>query len=139
MIESVRRKAAGARIEGVSIQRQASGLEVILGLACDPQFGPILMFGLGGVLVEVLEDVVFRVVPLSEQDAREMLAEIKGVAVLKGFRGAPPANEAALIDAILRLSGLAAAFHDTIREIDINPLVVTPTNAFAVDGVLTMH
>ena len=88
MMASIRQKAPEARITGVSIQKMARpGIELIVGLSRDPQFGPMIMFGLGGTLVEILKDVSFRLVPLERRDAAEMIKEIKGYAILQGYRG----------------------------------------------------
>ena len=99
IISSVKDKASDAAIEGVTVQAMArSGVEVIMGMSKDPQFGPVLMFGLGGILVEVLKDVSFRIVPLEDRDAREMIKEIKGYPLLEGYRGQEPANVPLLED-----------------------------------------
>lgn len=123
---SVRRKAPTAWIAGVSIQEMvAGGREVILGMSRDPQFGPLLMFGLGGVAVEVLKDVAFRVAPVSGRDAREMVREIRSYPLLAAFRGTEPMDEDAIVDGLLRLSRLALDFPG-IQEIEINPAIVLP-------------
>ncbi len=124
----------GARIKGVSVQQMApQGTEVIVGMTTDPQFGPVMMFGLGGIMVEVLKDVSFRLVPLSEKDAGQMIAEIKGKPVLDGVRGQPPADLAALRSTILKVSELVER-HPEIRELDLNPVVAYPDGALAVDA-----
>ncbi len=134
IIAAARAKYPGARIEGVSVQRMiAGGTEVIIGLTKDPQFGPMLMFGLGGILVEVLRDVSFRIVPLTETDAREMISEIKGYPLLKGFRGSAPVNEDALAEVLTRLSNFIE-LHPEIDEMDINPLFATEKGVIAVDA-----
>ncbi len=102
-----------------------TGREVIVGATRDPQFGPLVMFGLGGIYVEVLEDVSFRVAPLSRRDAEEMVREIRSYPLLASFRGGDPADEEAVVDAILRVSRLGADFPE-IQEMDINPLLVLP-------------
>ncbi len=130
MLATVRRHASGIRRDassldlwGVLVQRMASkGTETILGLSRDPQFGPLLMFGLGGVLVEVLKDVSFRVAPVNDQSASAMLAEIRAHRLLEGFRGDPPRDTQAVKDCIMRLSQLAVDFPE-IDELDINPLL----------------
>lgn len=134
MMRTVGERAPHARIEGVSVQRQASpGVEVIMGMTKDPQFGPVLMFGLGGVLVEVLRDVAFRVVPLEPRDARQMIREIKGFPVLQGFRNTPPADLEALERLLLRLSEFVEA-HPEVEELDMNPVFAYPDGALAVDA-----
>jgi len=134
MLRAVRAAQPDARIDGVSVQRQAAaGVEVIIGMTKDPQFGPVLMFGLGGVLVEVLRDVAFRLVPLEPKDARELVREIKGFPILQGYRGAPPADLAALEALILKLSAFIEA-HPEIDELDLNPVFAYPDSAIAVDA-----
>ena len=100
------------------------GKEVIVGMSHDPQFGPTIMFGLGGVFVEVLEDISLRLAPVTRSDAEEMVKEIKGHKVLEAFRGKPKADIEGIIDTILRVSKLSMDMGDVISEIDINPLMV---------------
>lgn len=117
----------GARVNGVLVQEMLpEGIEVITGVTRDPVFGPVVMFGLGGIFVEVLKDVAFRVVPLSRGDALEMIKETKGYQVLQGVRGKPPADIDALVDVIMKVSTLATVLKDQVEELDINPLVVYP-------------
>lgn len=124
----------GARIDGVSVQRQARpGTEVIIGMTKDPQFGPVLMFGLGGILVEVLKDVAFRIVPLEARDAREMVREIKGFPLLQGYRGGEPADLDALQELILKVSDFVES-HPEIDELDLNPVFAYRDGAVAVDA-----
>ena len=133
--------AAGARaripdalIEGVSVQSMATpGIEVVAGLTRDRTFGPVVMFGLGGIFVEILNDVAFRVVPLQPKDARAMIREVRGFPVLQGARGAAPVDLAALEGILLKLSSLAER-RPEIHEIDVNPVFVYPTGALAVDA-----
>lgn len=123
---SVRRKAPSAWIAGASIQEMVTGgRELILGMSRDPQFGPLLMFGLGGISVEVLKDVSFRVAPISRRDAREMVREIRAYPLLAAFRGSEPMDEEAIVDALLRVSRLSVDFPE-IQELDINPVMVLP-------------
>jgi len=132
--QAVKRQQSDARIEGVAVQKMARpGIEVIIGMSKDPQFGPVLMFGLGGVLVEVLKDVAFRIVPLEPRDARQMIREIKGFAVLQGFRGQEPADLEALEQLILKLSAFVEA-HPEIEELDLNPVFAYKDGATAVDA-----
>ena len=109
------------------------GTEVIIGMSKDPQFGPVLMFGLGGILVEVLKDVAFRIVPLEPKDAAAMVREIKGFPVLEGVRGQDPADIAALEKLILQLSEFAEA-HPEVDEIDLNPVFAYKDGCLAVDA-----
>ncbi|HBV98324.1 MAG: hypothetical protein JL50_19810 [Peptococcaceae bacterium BICA1-7] len=128
-----------ALIEGVSVQRMIKGgTEVIIGMARDPQFGPMLMFGLGGILVEVLRDVAFRIIPLTKKDARDMLSEIKGYPLLKGFRGTAPVDEDALAEALLKLSGFIDQ-HPEIEELDINPLFASEGGVLAADARMVLN
>jgi acetyltransferase len=125
-----------ARIRGIQVQEMApSGQEVIVGVKRDPTFGPLVMFGLGGVYVEALADVSFRIAPLTEADAEAMIDEVRSAKLLRGLRGAPPADRAALVEAIVRIGRLAAD-HEEIAELDVNPLLVLPegTGAVAVDA-----
>lgn len=132
--ERVNAAAPGADLQGLSVQPMAEpGAEVILGITQDQQFGPVLMFGLGGVFVEVLKDVAFRIVPLEPRDAAEMVREIQGFPVLEGFRGTPAANLDAIESMLLQLSEFAEANPD-IAELDLNPVFARPDGAVAVDA-----
>jgi acyl-CoA synthetase (NDP forming) len=134
MMEAVRANEPDARIEGVAVQAMApAGTEVIVGVSKDPQFGHVIMFGLGGVLVEVLKDVAFRIVPLEARDARQIVREIKGYPVLEGVRGQPPADVAALESLILKLSEFVEA-NPQVEELDLNPVFVYADGVIAVDA-----
>ncbi len=134
IIASAKRYAPQAKIQGVTVQNMARpGIEVIIGMSKDPQFGPVLMFGLGGVMVELIKDVSLRVVPLSPRDAREMIREIKGYKMLTGFRGQPPVATATLEDWLLKLSQFVEATPE-IKEIDLNPIFAYSDGALAVDA-----
>lgn len=123
-----------ADIEGVAVQNMApAGTEVIVGMTTDPQFGPVVMFGLGGVMVEVLKDVTFRVLPLEARDVRQMVNDIKGRAILDGVRGAPPADVGAIEAALLKVADFISANPD-VRELDLNPMLVHSNGAIAVDA-----
>lgn len=131
---SVKQHQPDARIEGVAVQKMApEGTEVIVGMIKDPQFGPVLMFGLGGIFVEVLKDVAFRIVPLEPRDAREMVREIKGFPVLLGVRGKDPADLDALERLILKVSDFAES-HPEIEELDLNPVFAYKDGCLAVDA-----
>ena len=124
----------GAQPEGVLVQEMVhGGRETIVGLSRAPGFGSLVMFGLGGVFVEALRDVVFRIAPIHALDAHDMLRGIRGTAMLEGFRGAPPADFGALADVLLRVSQLAAD-HPEIAELDVNPLLAFPDGVRAVDA-----
>jgi acyl-CoA synthetase (NDP forming) len=134
IVAAVKARQPDARIEGVAVQAMARpGTEVIVGMSKDPQFGPVLMFGLGGIFVEVLKDVAFRIVPLEERDAKQMIDEIKGRAVLDGVRGGEPADIGALTDLLLKLSAFAEA-NPQVEEIDLNPVFAYKDGVIAVDA-----
>ena len=125
VLTSARRHAPSARVLGVLVQPMAAaGREIILGVKRDATFGPLLMVGLGGVAVEVLKDVALAPVPLSQSEARAMLARLKGAALLDAHRGAPAADVDALVDLMVRLGSFAADHAETIAEIDLNPVLV---------------
>ncbi len=116
-----------ATIWGCQVQQMVKGgREIIIGMSRDPQFGPLLMFGLGGVYVEALKDVTFRVAPIDRRDAREMIDEIRAVRLLRGVRGEPASDLDAIVDTLVRVSQLVIDFPDIV-ELDINPLLVFPT------------
>lgn len=132
MMARVRKRMPDARVWGVTVQRQVpAGREVIIGIDRDPRFGPMLMFGLGGIYVEVMKDVAFRLCPVTPAEAREMITEIRGWALLRGVRGQGPADIDAIVDVICRVSALATDFEE-ITELDINPLIVMDRGAGAV-------
>lgn len=134
IVASAKKAVPNANITGVAVQNMAPpGTEVIVGMTTDPQFGPVMMFGLGGIMVEVLKDVSFRIVPLTERDAAQMIDEIKGHAVLEGVRGQPPVDKAALCDAILKVAAFVEQ-HPEIQEIDLNPMFAYADGAIAVDA-----
>jgi acetyltransferase len=134
MRHAVTRAVPQATIEGVLVQRMVpGGRETIVGLSRDRAFGPLVMFGLGGIYVEALRDIVFRIAPIGPLDAHDMLKGIRSVAILEGVRGAPPVDFAALGDALQRVAQLAVDF-EGIAELDINPLLAFPQGATAVDA-----
>ena len=125
VLAAAKKHAPHARIDGVLVQPMAPpGREVILGVSRDPNWGPLLMVGLGGVLVEALGDVALAPVPLDHAAARALLGRLKGAQVLGAYRGLPPADSDALIELMVRLSHLAADHADAIAEIDLNPVIV---------------
>jgi len=138
ILASVRDAAPRATIDGVLVQPQLAGLEVIIGVTTDAQFGPVIMFGLGGTAVELLGDVAFRLVPLDEKNARSMLDEVKAAPLLSGFRGSRAVNTRSILAALSRLSELMYRFSDMIQEIEINPMLVTTEGAVAVDAMAVM-
>jgi len=134
IIKAVSERQPGAPVEGVSVQNMARpGVEVIIGMSKDPQFGPVLMFGLGGILVEILKDVSFRIVPLAPRDARQMIHEIKGYPLLEGYRGSEPADVAFLEQLLLKVSSFVEKTPE-IKELDLNPIFAYRDGAVAVDA-----
>jgi acyl-CoA synthetase (NDP forming) len=128
-----------AKIQGVSVQKMARpGVEVIIGMSKDAQFGPVLMFGLGGIFVEILKDVSFRIVPLAKRDAREMIREIKGYPLLEGYRGQEPVDVANLEELILKVSSFVEQ-HPEVKELDLNPIFAYSDGAVAVDARLILE
>ncbi len=139
LLERAATKAPKAHVDGVMVAPMISdGVETIMGVVRDPIFGPTVMFGLGGVFVEVLKDVTFRVAPFGVDVAMEMIGEVKGRAMLDGVRGAPPSDVAALAKALAQLSSFAAANADTLETVDVNPFLVRPKGkgAVAVDALV---
>jgi acyl-CoA synthetase (NDP forming) len=139
LMESVQRRRPDARLDGVLVSPMVGeGIETILGIHRDPVFGPVVMCGLGGVLVEVLDDVSFRVAPFDEEEARRMVFELKGRVLLEGTRGKGPYDLPALYTALAALSRFAAAHADSIESVDINPFVVLPEGkgAVALDALI---
>jgi acetyl-CoA synthetase (ADP-forming) len=127
-------KKVGVTPQGVTVQKMAPpGTELIVGINKDPQFGHVIMFGLGGIFVEIFKDVSLRIVPITERDADEMLNEIKGLPLLKGYRGRPPSDIQKIKDVLLRVSDLTSK-HQEIKEMDINPLFAYPNDVLAVDA-----
>ena len=138
IMAAARRAAPDATIDGVSVQQMARpGIEVIVGVSTDPQFGPVIMFGLGGVLVEVLKDVSFRIIPIAPRDARQMIHEIKGFPLLEGYRGQDPADLAALESLLLRISGFVEQ-QPEVSELDLNPVFAYKDGAVAVDARIVL-
>jgi acyl-CoA synthetase (NDP forming) len=134
IMADVAKKCPEAKILGVAVQQMASpGTEVIIGMTMDSQFGPTLMFGLGGIWVELLKDVSFRTVPVDQIDAVEMIKEIKGYKLLTGFRGGQGVDIRAIEDLILSVSDFIQA-NPQVKELDLNPVIVYPEGAVAVDA-----
>jgi acyl-CoA synthetase (NDP forming) len=134
IIANVKKHDPRAKIVGVSVQKMARpGVEVIIGMTKDAQFGPVIMFGLGGILVEVLKDVSFRIVPMTKRDAAEMIEEIKGYPLLKGYRGSEPANIPYLEELIVKVSDFVDK-NPEIKELDLNPVFAYKDGGIAVDA-----
>jgi len=134
ILQNVKKNNSKAKIVGILVEEMArSSTEVIVGALKDPQFGPVVMFGLGGIFVEVLKDVAFRVVPFTEDEACEMISEIKANPILKGYRNTPPADTKAITNILLSVSRLITDC-PAIKEIDLNPILVYQKGAKAVDA-----
>ena len=134
IMKSVKKAFPNAKIEGVSVQPMAKpGVEVIIGMSKDAQFGPVLMFGLGGIFVEIIKDVSFRIVPLLKRDAGEMVREIKGFPLLKGYRGSEPVDIENLENLLLKVSEFVEKTPE-IKELDLNPIFAYRDGAVAVDA-----
>lgn len=119
----------------ISVQSMADEpiTELIIGMTTDPQFGPALMFGIGGILVELLEDVSFRIAPITEYDANEMIKEIKGFPILDGYRGKPKADLDAIVKTLLKISDLVVKYEE-INEMDLNPVFIYEKGLICVDA-----
>jgi len=134
ILKAIKKQYPEAKIQGVSVQKMARpGVEVIIGMSKDAQFGPVLMFGLGGILVEILKDVSFRIVPLTKRDAREMIKEIKGYPLLEGYRGQEPIDVANLEELVLKVSNFVEQTPE-VDELDLNPIFAYSDGAVAVDA-----
>ncbi|MEM1552245.1 MAG: acetate--CoA ligase family protein [Candidatus Bathyarchaeia archaeon] len=139
IMENVEKNRKDAKILGMLVQEMAPpSTEVIVGAIKDPQFGHALMFGLGGVFVEVLKDVTFRIVPITEEEAREMISEVKAYPLLKGYRGMPPADIDAIVQILLKTSRLVSE-HPEIKELDLNPIMVYEKGAKTVDARIILE
>ncbi|MDY6967441.1 MAG: acetate--CoA ligase family protein [Spirochaetota bacterium] len=128
----------GIKLDGVLVQEMIQGQrEFVIGLTRDPQFGPCVMFGLGGIFTEVLKDVSFRIAPITEFDASEMIEEIKTKKLLDEFRGSPAVDRSVLIKALIGIGNLGVEYDD-IAEIDINPLIIAGDKPVAVDSLVVL-
>jgi len=134
ILAAAKQKHPKAEILGVAVQKMARpGVEVIIGMSKDDQFGPVLMFGLGGILVEVLKDVSFRLVPLAKKDAAEMVREIKGYPLLEGYRGQAAVKISYLENLLLKVSDFVEK-NPEVKELDLNPIFAYSDGALAVDA-----
>jgi acetate---CoA ligase (ADP-forming) len=139
LLERARTHAPDAQVQGVLVAPMVrGGVETILGVQRDPVFGPVVLFGLGGILVEVLKDVTLRIAPFDEDEALAMLREVKGYPILEGVRGRPRADIPALARALAQLSVFADANADALETLDVNPFIVLPEGqgALAVDALI---
>ncbi len=139
IVRNVKKSNPDAKIAGILVQEMApSGTEVIVGSIKDPQFGPAIMFGLGGVFVEVLKDVTFRIAPITEDEACEMISEVKAYPLLKGYRNTPPADLKAITNILVNTSKLVMD-HPEIKELDLNPIMVYEKGAKTVDARIILE
>jgi acyl-CoA synthetase (NDP forming) len=139
ILKKVKKQYPEAAVHGVSVQKMVRpGTEVIIGTSKDPQFGPVIMFGLGGIFVELLKDVSFRVIPVKRKDAQEMIQEIKGYPLLKGYRGKEPASITALVEIILKISKFIEQ-NSQVKELDLNPIFAYRDKAVAVDARIILE
>ncbi len=139
IIENAKKYKADAKILGVLVEEMAKqATEVIIGAVKDPQFGPTLMFGLGGIFVEVLKDVTFRVAPISEAEAAEMIVEVKAFPLLNGYRNTPAVDVKALVCLLVNVSKLVME-HQEIKELDLNPVMAYPEGAKTVDARIILE
>ncbi|MDY6766242.1 MAG: acetate--CoA ligase family protein, partial [Candidatus Nanohaloarchaea archaeon] len=126
-----------ADIEGVLVEEHLEGHEMIVGVNQDPEFGPVVMFGLGGIFVEILHDVNFRAIPLQERDAHELVDEMQARPLLDGVRGQDAADIDAIVDVLLAVSDLVE--DEPVQELDINPLFVSADGAYAADALVKLR
>lgn len=133
--EEIMKKSRKLRIrpEGILVQKMKPGTEIIIGMKKDPQFGAVVLFGLGGIFVEVLEDVSMRIAPLTEKDCNEMIKEIKGYKILEGTRGRSAANISAIVKMLMAVSDIGMK-QKSIAEMDLNPVMVNEKSASVVDA-----
>ena len=133
IIKNAKGKKPRAKIEGLILQKQISGQEIIVGMKRDPQFDVVLMFGLGGIFVEILKDVAFRIAPIEKQEAIEMIEEINAAKLLEGERGRKPANIEAIANILVK-TGKLALENKKIMQLDFNPIIVNEKAAEIVDS-----
>jgi acetyl-CoA synthetase (ADP-forming) len=139
IVKNVKKHCPKAKIAGVLVQEMAPpATEVIVGATKDPQFGPTMMFGLGGIFVEVLKDVTFKIAPVTKEEAYEMICEVKAYPLLKGYRNTPPADVDAIAKIILNTSRLVTE-HEEIKELDLNPILVYKKGAKTVDARIILE
>ena len=139
ILKAARQKYPRADVHGVSVQKMTDpGVEVIIGMNKDAQFGPVLMFGLGGVWVEILKDVSLRVIPVTRRDVGEMIKEIKGYKMLTGYRGLPAVDESKLEDMLLAVADFVTQY-PVVKELDLNPVIAYSDGAIAVDARIVLE
>jgi len=130
---SVKKNKPKALIEGFLIQKEIDGIEIVVGMKRSREFGPVLMFGLGGILVEILKDVSFGIAPLSRSIATKMIKEVRGYRLLRGFRGYAAVNLEKIVDVLINLSRLSLE-NQNIKEVDLNPVIINDKKALVVDA-----
>ncbi|MHA1122265.1 MAG: acetate--CoA ligase family protein [Candidatus Heimdallarchaeota archaeon] len=135
ILASAKKYDSKAEIKGVLIEKMVKpSTEIIVGVTRDPTFGPAIMFGLGGIFVELLKDVSFRIAPIKVEDAREMIHEIKALPMLQGFRGGPNVKLELIVDVLMKISKLSIDYMDDILEIDLNPIFAYEDKILTVDA-----
>ena len=133
-------KKKGVEIKGILLEKMVpKGVELIVGIQNDPQFGPVIMVGLGGIMTEIMKDVAFRMLPITTKDARSMLEELKGVKMLKGFRGSEPVDMGKVAKMLVQIGKIGVDNADYINSIDFNPVVVYPKSHFVVDAKIILN
>ena len=133
-------KKKGVEVKGILLEKMVpKGVELIVGVQNDPQFGPVIMVGLGGIMTEVMKDVAFRMLPISTSDAKSMLNELKGSALLKGFRGSEPIDTNMVAQMLVQIGKLGVENADYINSIDFNPVIVYPKSHFVVDAKIILN
>lgn len=135
IMDAVAEHAPDAVVDGVLVEAKLAGQEMIVGVNVDPDFGHVIMFGLGGIFVEILQDVQFRSVPITPYDAERMIADLEAGTILDGVRGEKPADKDAIVDVLLKVSALVEE-EPRIQELDINPLFVSAEGAVAADALI---
>ena len=138
IIKNAKKYNPKAKIDGVLIEEKISGIELIVGVNKDPQFDHVIMFGLGGIFVEVLKDVNFRAIPIKKRDAYELIENMKSKKVLEGFRNQKPVNKEKIIDFLLKISKLIER-NPEIVELDVNPVFATEKECVAADALIKLE
>lgn len=133
ILVSFKKQKPKVQIKGILVQEMIAGKEVVIGMKRDKSFGPVLMFGLGGIFIELFKDTVFRVAPATKKEARKMIKELKGFAILKGARGQKPVDIEKIVQIIVKVSKLSLT-EKNIKEIDLNPIIVNEKEASVVDA-----
>jgi len=135
IIANIKKHNPNAEVQGVLLEKMAEPAdELIIGVTRDPTFGPAVMFGFGGIFVEVLKDVAFRIAPITERDAMEMIHEIKALPILLGARGGPKVNLQNIVDVLLKVSQLSIDYIQDILEVDLNPIFAYENDLLVVDA-----